>query len=513
MNTSERSIYACSSGSAPDRFYFFESTGSLRALLDANANVLSRAAYSAWGTPLAGYTPPTPFGYKGKYGPYRDNETGLLCCGARYYAPFVGRWLARDPSGFGAGPNLYAYCIGDPVDLFDANGCAPEGTEPAQQGGVANWIDNHLTGGSAGNFGGVSGEYEGGKANAWDVAGAGLKYAANLAAAGFLVKDLATAGVRAAGGMAGGAAGGADAARQIGADLGPGCFAGGTPVTFAASDNNVDTLLAAFPASSASGSLATETRPIETAQAGQTVISRNPSTGQTEARRIVSVSHSHTDRLLAITLCDAITGQPVETIEATRQHPFYVEGKGFVAAAALGIGNAIVTRAGPPLVVGAMAWERRAEGYDVYNLIVEGDHTYFVGDSGGGVWVHNGDGTCFSEAEESIAEYLRGRGDTVSHNPLEGTAGAGRQGDAIVNGEPHEFKTVTKPNANANTIRNTVNDSAKRRGQAPTIVFDVRGTSMPLSEAQYGARQALGGLQKVVKRIIIIGKGYHYDSH
>ena len=89
-----------------------------------------------------------------------------------------------------------------------------------------------------------------------------------------------------------------------------------------------------------------------------------------------------------------MTGQPVETIEATRQHPFYVEGKGFVAAAALGIGNAIVTRAGPPLVVGRMAWERRAEGYDVYNLIVEGDHTYFVGNSGGGVWVHNGQGVC-----------------------------------------------------------------------------------------------------------------------
>ena len=116
-------------------------------------------------------------------------------------------------------------------------------------------------------------------------------------------------------------------------------------------------------------------------------------TGQTEARRIVSVSHSHTDCLLAITLCDAMTGQPVETLEATRQHPFYVEGKGFVAATALGIGNAIVTRAGPSLVVGKLAWERRAEGYDVYNLIVEGDHTYFVGDSGG-VWVHNGPGDC-----------------------------------------------------------------------------------------------------------------------
>ena len=31
----------------------------------------------------------------------------------------------------------------------------------------------------------------------------------------------------------------------------------------------------------------------------------------------------------------------------------------------------------------------RASGYTVYNLTVEGDHTYFVGTIAGGVWVHN----------------------------------------------------------------------------------------------------------------------------
>ena len=164
---------------------------------------------------------------------------------------------------------------------------------------------------------------------------------------------------------------------------------------------------------------ATHYHPIETAQAGQTVTTRNPSTGQTEARRIVSVSHSHTDRLLALTLCDAVTGQAVETIEATRQHPFYVEGKGFVAAAALGIGNAIVTRAGPSLVVGKMAWERRTAGYEVYNLIVEGDHTYFVGDSSGGVWVHNGPGdNCVKIAKAFQKKY---GGDVHGLTPDEGS--------------------------------------------------------------------------------------------
>ena len=62
---------------------------------------------------------------------------------------------------------------------------------------------------------------------------------------------------------------------------------------------------------------------------------------------------------------------------------------GFVPAGALAIGNSIVTRAGPALVVKAVKWNHRAQGYDVYNFVVEDDHTYFVGKAHGGAWVHN----------------------------------------------------------------------------------------------------------------------------
>ena len=65
----------------------------------------------------------------------------------------------------------------------------------------------------------------------------------------------------------------------------------------------------------------------------------------------------------------------VETITGTRRPPFYVAGKGFVPAGALAIGNSIVTRAGPALVVKSVTWKRRVEGYDVYNFVVEDDHT------------------------------------------------------------------------------------------------------------------------------------------
>ncbi|WP_437713623.1 RHS repeat-associated core domain-containing protein [Sorangium sp. So ce448] len=56
-------------------------------------------------------------------GKEKDEETGLYYHGARYYAPWLGRWTSADPSGIGAdGPNLYAYVRGSPVRLLDPSG-------------------------------------------------------------------------------------------------------------------------------------------------------------------------------------------------------------------------------------------------------------------------------------------------------------------------------------------------------------------------------------------------------
>jgi hypothetical protein len=44
--------------------------------------------------------------------------------GARFYDPSLGRFLSRDPLGYGGGdPNLYRYCGNDPV-----NATGPSGT-------------------------------------------------------------------------------------------------------------------------------------------------------------------------------------------------------------------------------------------------------------------------------------------------------------------------------------------------------------------------------------------------
>jgi len=51
-----------------------------------------------------------------------DPETGFVYFGRRFYDPRIGRWLAPDPLGFKAGPNLYAYVMNGPLTRFDLYG-------------------------------------------------------------------------------------------------------------------------------------------------------------------------------------------------------------------------------------------------------------------------------------------------------------------------------------------------------------------------------------------------------
>jgi len=52
----------------------------------------------------------------------RDEETGLNYHGARYYAPWLGRWTAADPIGIIDSLNLFVYVNGNPIILNDLNG-------------------------------------------------------------------------------------------------------------------------------------------------------------------------------------------------------------------------------------------------------------------------------------------------------------------------------------------------------------------------------------------------------
>jgi len=91
-------------------------------LTDQSGNVTDRFAYSAYGTLTyrTGNTD-TPFLFNGRYGVQTD-PNGLLYMRARYYNPYICRFINPDPIGFAGGLNWYVYADGNPVNYLDPYG-------------------------------------------------------------------------------------------------------------------------------------------------------------------------------------------------------------------------------------------------------------------------------------------------------------------------------------------------------------------------------------------------------
>jgi RHS repeat-associated protein len=117
-----------------------ELDGSLQAL------VISRIEYLPYGgianAAVRGQTQTPPrYGYTGKE---RDEESGLSYHGARYYAPWLGRWTSCDPAGIRDGPGLYTYCRDNPVSYADPDGRQATGSgtflQPFIASGRYGWL-------------------------------------------------------------------------------------------------------------------------------------------------------------------------------------------------------------------------------------------------------------------------------------------------------------------------------------------------------------------------------------
>lgn len=99
--------------------------GSTTLETDEYSNIISYEEYHPFGTTSYQATNGSVTAAAKRYrytGMERDDETGLEYHQARYYIPWLGRWMNCDPIGIGDGVNVYAYCRNNPVGNMDRKG-------------------------------------------------------------------------------------------------------------------------------------------------------------------------------------------------------------------------------------------------------------------------------------------------------------------------------------------------------------------------------------------------------
>lgn len=347
-------------------------------------------------------------------------QLGLYRFGARWYDPASARWLTPDPIGFGDGPNVFSYVGNMPLDYSDPSGlkrrklihsmarmlamsfgCSfmsgegwgysvscPNGTNHRLLlEGIADWS----------RFIHAEAEVLDGIADWFPPVGA-LRGAYNALEGEDLITERELKPIERVEGIVDAITGGAGAVKN-GIKTGIKKLGDDKAGTGSTGDGKSGTTPRGAPKASRTWCFPAGTQvhtpdgltPIEEVEPGQLVLAADESTGAITARPVHESFQSWTSLLVQIRL-------EHETIRATGSHPFWVVGEErWVDASHLEIGMAVRLLdggEGPVLGVG------RSEGLvKVYNLDVDTDHTYFVGETG--ALVHNGGPEVFADYEQA----------------------------------------------------------------------------------------------------------------
>lgn len=348
--------------------------------MDGTPASLTAHRFDEFGVPLAIGNQATPtstrYGWLG--GAQRSAEAlgGVILMGVRLYSPENGRFLSVDPIE-GGNASAYDYCNADPVNCTDLDGrwgWSNLFSAVAKVAEVASWVPGPV-GAAAAAVSAVSYAASGNRSKAIEM---GITAAAQLVGGGAAVR----VGFRVAKAAAKAGRKVVNAARKI--SRGCNSFEPGTLVTLA------------------DGARV----PIESLTVGDLVQAMDPVTGETTAQPIVTVIIGQGDKHMVDLSIDGL-GQP---LRATANHPLWVDGRGWVDAEDIHVGDRVRIVGAGLAAVKAMHDRGWLSGHTLYNLNIANVHTYVADD----VLVHNSSCTplgqrLFTSRRVGVASKVLGR--------------------------------------------------------------------------------------------------------
>jgi hypothetical protein len=119
-------------------------------------------------------------------------------------------------------------------------------------------------------------------------------------------------------------------------------------------------------------------KPIEDIEVGDKVLAKSDVNGEVAYKEVVGLFQKQSDEIYSFYVGN-------EVIEATKEHPVWIDGRGWTEVKDLKVGDLLVTSDGRKMAIDKIVKEPRVT--TVYNFEVANYNSYFV--SNLGIWVHN----------------------------------------------------------------------------------------------------------------------------
>ncbi|MFB5677041.1 polymorphic toxin-type HINT domain-containing protein [Paenibacillus terreus] len=360
--------------------------GDLIELRDKIGNILNKYSYDIWGNITNSQEQVhNPFRYSGELW---DEDAELQYLRARWYDPAVGRFINEDTNeGETTNPlslNLYTYVVNNPLIYMDPSGHYFETLDYQELRILLNEASDKSNSSKNQNYklykDFIRERYDfasifGGENRynyLYDLLTGTSGYKNSAGKSDWAREQLLDAYQKwtdkqvlevAAGGLVGGGKytgkGKAKSGTVKAGARGCNCFTAGTKVQTDEGEKNIEDI-----------------------EVGDKVLAKdeNNPDGELAYKEVTNLYRNQRDDIIKLHVGEQI-------IETTDNHPFWVEGKGWVFADELQVGDKLQKADGSNLTIDKVEFVKLDEPVTVYNFTVADYHTYYVTDIG--IWVHN----------------------------------------------------------------------------------------------------------------------------